>query len=54
MTEYTELTFSTCVNIFGFTNSIDFVTNNLLCVGFSGNISFYYNSIYQLTSSTRT
>ena len=37
--------------IFGFTNSIDFVTNTLPYVCFSGNISFCYNSIYELTSS---
>ena len=32
-------------NIFSFTNSIDFVTNTLPYVGFSGNIRFCYNSI---------
>ena len=41
-------------NIFGFTNIIDFVTNTLPNVIISGNICFCYNSIYLLTSSTRT
>ena len=38
-------------NIFGFTNSIDFVTNTLPYVGFSGSISFCYNSIYLLVQT---
>ena len=41
-------------NTFGFMNTIDFVTNTLPYVGFSGNICFCYNSIYLLNSSTRT
>ena len=41
-------------NIFSFTNSVDFVTNTLSYVSFSGNICFFYNSIYLLTSCTRT